>query len=113
VRASVGDFSELSIDGRVATPSNADWDEARQAWNLVADQHPSAVALVESAADIANVVRFAGERGLKVAARGTGHGAAALGTLDDTILVKTERMRGVEIDAEASSYRTLSPGCAR
>ena len=47
------DFSGLSIRGRVATPSDSDWDDARQAWNLAADQQPSAVALVESADDVA------------------------------------------------------------
>ena len=36
----MSDFSELSIAGRVATPTDADWDEARQAWNLAADQRP-------------------------------------------------------------------------
>jgi hypothetical protein len=101
----MSDFEELSIDGRVATPGDSDWDEARQAWNLVADQHPSAVAFVESAADVANVVRFAAGNGHKVAAQGTGHGAVALGSLDDTILIKTERMRGVEVDPEAQTAR--------
>ena len=39
------------------------------------------------------------EHGLRVAGQGTGHGAVALGPLDDAILIKTERMRGVEVDA--------------
>jgi FAD/FMN-containing dehydrogenase len=38
---------------------------------------------------------------LRLAAQGTGHNAAPLGPLDDTILVKTERMRGIEIDAQS------------
>jgi FAD binding domain len=101
----MSDFSELSIAGRVATPDDADWDEARQAWNLVADQQPSAVAFVESADDVAEAVRFAGERGLKVAAQGTGHGAVPLGPLDEAILIKTERMRGVEVDRDAQTAR--------
>jgi hypothetical protein len=98
-------FTELSIAGRVATPNDSDWDEARQAWNLAADQRPSAVAFVEGSDDVAEVVRFAGERDLKVAGQGTGHGAFALGPLDDTILIKTERMRGVEIDLEKRTAR--------
>lgn len=90
----------LSIAGRVATPNDPDWDEARKAWNLAADLHPAAVAFVEGAGDIARVIRFAAERDLKVTAQATGHGAAALGPLDDTIVVKTERMRGIEVDPE-------------
>ncbi len=101
----MGEFSELSIDGRIATPADPDWDEARQAWNLAADQRPSAVAFVESADDIAEVVRFAAQHGLGVAGQGTGHGAVALPALDDVILVKTERMRGLEVDGDARSAR--------
>jgi FAD/FMN-containing dehydrogenase len=96
----VADFAELSIRGRVATPSDSDWDEARQAWNLAADQRPEAVALVESADDVSKVIRFARENGLKVTGQGTGHGAAPLGSLDEVILIKTERMRGVVIEGE-------------
>jgi hypothetical protein len=96
----VSDFSELSIRGRIATSSDSDWDEARQAWNLAADQQPEAVALVESADDVSKLLRFARENGLTVTGQGTGHGAVALGSLDDTILVKTVRMRDVAIEGE-------------
>ena len=71
----MSDFTGLAIAGRIATPSDPDWDEARLAWNLVADQRPEAVAFVESADDIATVVRFAAENDLRVAGQGTGHGA--------------------------------------
>ena len=100
VSAGMTDFSGLSIRGRVATPSDSDWDEARQAWNLAADQRPPAVALVESADDVAKVVTFARQNDLKVAGQGTGHGAVALAPLDGVILIKTERMRGVDVEGD-------------
>ena len=93
----VADFSELQIRGRIATPEDSDWAEARQAWNLAASQQPAAVAFVESADDVAKVVNFARENDLKVAGQGTGHGAMALGGIEDAILIKTERMRGIEV----------------
>jgi len=93
----MADFSELTIRGRVATPADSDWQEARQAWNLAAPQQPAAVAFVESADDVAKVVGFAREHDLKVAGQGTGHGAMALGGIEDAILIKTERMREVEV----------------
>ena len=96
----VADFGELSIRGRVATPNDSDWDEARQPWNLAADQRPPAVAFVESADDVSKVITFARENGLSVAGQGTGHGAVSLGSLDETILIKTERMRAVDIESE-------------
>lgn len=92
--------TELAIRGRIATPDDSDWDEARQAWNLAADQHPEAVAFVESADDVSKVIGFASDNGLKVTGQGTGHGAVPLGPLEGTILIKTERMRDVAIENE-------------
>ena len=96
------DFAPLRdlLGGDVVAPGEVDWDDARRAWNLAVDQHPAAVVLPESAADVAATVVFAKAHGLRVAPQGTGHGAAALGDMSDTILLKTERMRGVTIDAE-------------
>jgi hypothetical protein len=105
----VTDFSGLAIAGRIATAADADWDQARMGWNLVADPQPAAVAFVESGDDIAAVIRFAAANGLRVSGQGTGHGAAALGSLENTILVKTERLRGIEIDAGAQTAR-VEPG---
>ncbi len=101
----MSNFAELSIDGRVATPSDSDWDEARTAWNLVADQRPEAVVFAESAADAVATVRFAAEHDLRVAGQGTGHGAAALPPLEGTILLKTDRMRGIAVDPDARTAR--------
>jgi FAD/FMN-containing dehydrogenase len=89
-----------TMAGHVAVPGDRDWDAARQAWNLAVDQRPAAVAEPVSVADVVAVVRFAREAGLRVAAQGTGHNAAPLGGLYDTILVKTHCMRAVEIDPE-------------
>src|ERR1700704_2017827 len=98
----MADLSTLSIRGRIATSSDSDWDEARQAWNLAADQRPAAVAFVESADDVSKVIGFAAENGLKVTAQGSGHGAMAMGTLEDVVLIKTERMRGIELNEDGA-----------
>jgi hypothetical protein len=95
VAALNGDFA-----GTVVTPGEDGWDDARAAWNLAVDQHPAAVAYVETAGDVAAVVGFARSNGLHVAPQGTGHGAMPRGALDGTILIKTERMNGVAIDPE-------------
>lgn len=99
------DFTGLAIVGRIATTDDSDWDQARVAWNLAADQRPEAVVFAENADDVTATVRFAAENGLKVAAQGTGHGAAPLAPLEGTILLKTERMRGIEVDADARTAR--------
>jgi FAD binding domain len=93
------------LTGTVTVAGDAGWDDARAAWNLAVDQHPAVVAEPETVADVVAIVRFARERGLRVAAQGTGHGAAALGSLQDTVLVKTHRMRVVGIDPEGRLAR--------
>jgi FAD/FMN-containing dehydrogenase len=93
------------LAGETVLPADGGWDVARQAWNLSVDQRPVAVVFTEAAEDIAAVVKVARPRGLRVTAQGTGHSAAPLGPLEGTILVKTSRMRGVEIDAEANRAR--------
>ena len=93
------------LQGKCVLEGQPGWDEARQAWQLHVDQRPAAVVYPESAQDVVNAVRSARERGLRVAAQGTGHNAAPLGSLHDTLLVRTDRMRGVTIDAQARIAR--------
>jgi FAD binding domain len=94
-----------SLDGDAVLPGDETWDSARQAWNLAVDQHPAAVAHAADAADVARVVDFARQHGLRVAVQATGHGAGAMAPLEDTVLLKTDRMTGVEIDPAASRAR--------
>jgi FAD/FMN-containing dehydrogenase len=103
----VADLDELreQIDGRLIQPGDADYDEARQAWNLAADQRPAAVAIPRSILDIQAIVRVARRHGLRVAPQGTGHNGTALTSLEQTILVKTHEMREVRIDPDARIAR--------
>ena len=93
--AAVTDFSLLAIAGQVVTPDDGDWDQARSAWNLAADQRPRR-------SPWSRVPTTWSRRSLRRRQRsprlgpGTGHAAMALGPLADTVLIKTERMRGIE-----------------
>ena len=89
----------------ILRPGDAGWDDARRAWNLAVDQRPAAVALPASAQEVAAAVCFAREHGLRVAAQGTGHHAAPLGSLAGTLLIKTAAMRRVSIDPAARIAR--------
>ncbi len=95
----------LRLQGDLVLPDDASWDEARRAWNLAVDQQPAAVALPETVDDVVAIVDFAREHGLRVAPQGTGHNAGPLGWLDETILLKTSRLRGVEIDPASRRAR--------
>ena len=102
--AGVGVLRDL-LDGEVFTSADPEWNEARLAWNLAADQHPAAVVYAESAADVVAVVGYARDNGLHVTTQGTGHFANTIASFDDTILLKTSRLRDVEIDPEAQTAR--------
>jgi FAD/FMN-containing dehydrogenase len=104
------DLQELRsrLAGTVTAPGDPTWDEARQAWNLAVDQRPALVALPENVDDVVAIVEFARAAGLRVAPQGTGHNAAALATLENTILVKTSRMKGVAIDPAGRCARVAA-----
>src|SRR3954449_8267246 len=84
--------------GAVVSPTDSGYDEARAAWNLAADQRPAAVAIPENETDIAFAVAYAREAGLRVSVQGTGHNPMPLGDMSSSLLIKTSRMRQVEID---------------
>ncbi|ADP78657.1 FAD-binding oxidoreductase [Pseudofrankia inefficax] len=88
-----------AVRGVVLEPGDPGWDAARGAFNLVIDQRPRLIAIPADAADVAAVLRFADLSGLRVAPQRTGHNAAPLGSLDRTILLRTDALREVRIDA--------------
>src|SRR5437016_3730393 len=93
------------LDGTLVRPADTAWDTARQAWHLTADQRPVAVVLAESVRDVQSVVAVARQLGLRVAPQSTGHNAGPLGPLDGTILLKTSKMRAVQIDPRSQVAR--------
>ncbi len=98
-----------ALAGDVIAQGEAGWDAARLAWNLTADQRPPLVVRAGSVADIATTVRFAAANGLKVAPQSTGHGAASMGDLAGTILLKTATLNAVAVDP-ATRTATVEAG---
>jgi FAD/FMN-containing dehydrogenase len=100
-------MTSSKTDGRlsVVRPDAPEWDDQRRAWNLAVNQRPEAIVVPDSVRAVVDGVDYARESGLRVAVQATGHGAAPMGPLDDTLLLRTERMRGVEIDVDARVAR--------
>ena len=99
---------DTRIRGEVVRPSDAGYDQARQAWNLSADQRPALVVFPETADDVVAIVDYARANGLRVAPQGTGHNATPLAWDEDTILLSTSRMRGVIIDVPGRRARVAA-----
>ena len=93
------------IRGEAIAPGEAGWNEARLAYQLLVDQRPELIAVPVDASDVAEIVRHAAAHGLRVAPQRTGHNAAPMGDLEGTILLKTDAMNSVEIDADARIAR--------
>ncbi|HWV85778.1 MAG TPA: FAD-binding protein [Capillimicrobium sp.] len=98
-------MSVVSPAVRTVRPGDPDWDEARAAFNASVDQRPHHVAVPADAAGVAEAVRAAAAAGLRVVAQRTGHAAAALGDLRDTVLVRTAALDDVRIDVAARRAR--------
>jgi FAD/FMN-containing dehydrogenase len=94
-----------AIKGQVFVPGEAGYDQARQAWNLAVDIRPAVVVAAESAADVAQAVRYARAHGMPIAPQGTGHGGGPLERLDGAMLLRTTRMRKVSVDPATSTAR--------
>src|SRR4051794_11886934 len=91
--------------GDVVSPADTSYDEARAAWNLAADQRPAAVVFPENESDVAFALAYAREAGLRVSVQGTGHNPMPLGAMTDSLLIRTNRMRQVDIDPSARRAR--------
>ena len=93
------------LSGVVVAPDGFGWDDARQAYNLTIDQQPAAVVFPDNVEDVQAVVDYAAGAGLQVAPQRTGHNAAPLGSLKNAILLKTDALDTVEIDAAGLTAR--------
>ncbi|HKP20652.1 MAG TPA: FAD-binding oxidoreductase [Thermoleophilaceae bacterium] len=100
-------FSELQsrLHGQVLTDTDEAWDASRQTFNVLVDQRPAAVVRVASSDDVAETVRYASQRGLRIAPQGTGHNAGPIDGLEDALLVRTDALQEVKIDVAARRAR--------
>ena len=101
------------ISGDVVLPADEGFETARLSWNLAVDTRPVAVVFPESADDMVATVQFAAEHGVQLAFIGGGHNAGPLDWSADTLLVKTTRMQGIEIDPQQRRARVQAGTLAK
>ena len=87
------------LAGRVITPKDADYDEARTVFAAV-DRRPALIARPASAEDVAAVIAHAREHDLPLAVRSGGHSPAGHGVVDDGMVIDLSGMRRMELDPE-------------
>lgn len=95
--------------GAVITPESTTYDEARAVWNGMIDKKPGLIVRCSTAADIANVVRFARNHGLLVAVRGGGHNIAGKAVCDGGLVIDLSQMKGIKVDPQRRTA-VVDPG---
>jgi FAD/FMN-containing dehydrogenase len=93
------------ISGRVLTPDDEGYDEARQVHNGLIDRRPAVIVRCREAGDAAAAVRFARATGLEIAVRGGGHNVAGRCVVDDALMIDLAEMTDVTVDPDAGTAR--------
>jgi FAD/FMN-containing dehydrogenase len=94
-----------ALTGHVVLPGDADWDDARSAFNLLLDQHPAAVVFPADARDVAAAGAYARGAGLRVAPQATAHNQGPLGDLENTLLLNVRTLQEFRVDPGAQRVR--------
>jgi len=92
----------LSLDGRVLTPRDDDYDAARVIYNALVDARPSVIARCTGPADVATALDFAQAHSLEIAVRGGGHNPAGHCICDGGLVVDLSQMRTVTVDSSSA-----------
>jgi FAD/FMN-containing dehydrogenase len=90
-----------AVDGRVITPGDAGYDQARTIFYGGFDQRPAAIVRPADAAEVAQVVNLARDGGLELAVRGGGHSTAGHSLSDGGIVLDLSALTAIDVDAEA------------
>jgi FAD/FMN-containing dehydrogenase len=105
------DIEALSgaLRGEVCLDGDHGYEEARNIWNAMVDKRPGMVVRCIGAADVAQAVKFAGERDLLVAVRSGGHNIAGNAVCDGGMMIDLSRMKSVWVDPQSGTAR-VEPG---
>jgi FAD/FMN-containing dehydrogenase len=89
-----------AFDGRVIGPGDPGYDQARTLFYGGWDRRPGAIVRPADAAQVAQVVTMARERGLELAVRGGGHSNAGHSTSEGGIVLDLSGMTALDVDVE-------------
>lgn len=94
--------------GRLITPDDPDYDEARHVLYFTSDRRPRAIVRVADADDVVAAVTFARENDLPLAVRSGGHSLAYHSVIDDALVVDFSEMKRIRLDAPTRVARVQS-----
>jgi FAD/FMN-containing dehydrogenase len=98
-RPSLDNLAE--VKGRVITPEDPTYDQARTVFYGGIDKRPTAIVRVSDVADVRRVIATARDEGYELAVRSGGHSIVGHSTTDGGIVIDLRSMSKIEIDLDA------------
>ena len=102
----------LAAGAAVLQPGDRGYEQARQdaIWNAYKpERYPAAIVLAHTAQDVAEAVRYAVDRGLRVKARSGGHSWTASSVRDGALLIDLSRLTNISFD-HSTGIAAVEPG---
>ncbi|MCI0551559.1 MAG: FAD-binding oxidoreductase [Anaerolineae bacterium] len=92
-----------TINGRVISPEDAEYDKARTVFYGGIDRRPAVIIQVKNTDDVARVISLARETGLELAVRSGGHSVVGHSVTDGGIVLDLSDMRDLQIDVDGKT----------
>src|SRR5262249_28076079 len=86
-------------------PGDAEYDEARAAFNGMSDGRPQVILRCTSADDVVEVVNYARDGGLPLSVYGGGHSVTGASVVDGGVVCDLRGMKGIDVDPQARMVR--------
>lgn len=94
-----------SLQDRIVTATDAEYDEARTTFNATVRRRPAVIVRVRSDEDVVAAVVAAADLGLPIAVRGGGHSVAGHAMADAALVVDLRNRRAVSVDPATGIVR--------
>jgi FAD/FMN-containing dehydrogenase len=98
----VRDLAER-VSGRVLSPQDPGYDEARAVHNGLVDRRPALIVRCRAAGDVVAALAVARRAGLEVSVRGGGHNVAGRAVADGGLMISLADMKDVVVDPERAT----------
>lgn len=86
------------LSGKVVTPGDPEYEQARQEYNEAIDAYPSAIVYCFDSCDIANAILWSREKGMELRVRSGGHNYQGYSTGTDKLVIDTSFMNDIQVN---------------
>ncbi|MED4001716.1 FAD-binding oxidoreductase [Priestia aryabhattai] len=86
------------LTGKVVTPKDPIYEEARQEWNRAIDKFPLVIVYCEKKQDVVNAIQWARKHRVDIRIRSGGHHYEGYSTGDCVLVIDISRLNGLKLD---------------